>query len=355
MNERSITEVVAALIWQGDRFLVCQRPADKRRGLLWEFAGGKVEEGETKREALARECREELAVTLDVGDEFMDVTHEYPDLTVHLTLFEARIRSGEPTLVEHAAMKWITAEETDSLDFCPADTVILERLRAFAGHTDTFRFGETTVRVLHPAEGEADSIVYAHEDFVTACHVRELLASEGLSADLAAVGGIDWDDALSPWPAPKVFRGGRDFGGHAEEHLELLRGTVIPAVEVGKTYRRRMIAGYSLAGLFALWAACGSDLFTACASVSGSLWYEGFCGWLRGQSPHLAGVYLSVGDREKITKNARMSAVEDETRRAARILADKGIPAVFELNPGGHFQDVPARIARGIGRIMKGV
>ena len=160
MNERSITEVVAALIWQGDRFLVCQRPANKRRGLLWEFAGGKVEEGETKREALARECREELAVTLDVGDAFMDVTHEYPDLTVHLTLFEARIRSGEPTLVEHAAMKWITAEETDSLAFCPADTVILERLRAFAGRTDTFRFGEMTVRVLHPAEGEADTIVY---------------------------------------------------------------------------------------------------------------------------------------------------------------------------------------------------
>ena len=354
MKDRTVTEVVAALIWEGDRFLVCQRPAEKRRGLLWEFAGGKVEEGETKREALVRECREELAVVLDVGDEFMDVTHEYPDLTVHLTLFEARIRSGEPTLVEHAAMKWITAEETDSLDFCPADTVILERLRAFAGQADVFRFGEMTVRVLHPARGKADTIVYMHEDFVTACRVRELLTAEGLSADLAAVGGIDWNDALSPWPAPKVFRGGGDFGGHAEEHLARLRNEVFPAVEAGRNCRR-MIAGYSLAGLFALWAACGCDLFSSCASVSGSLWYDGFADWLNGMSPRLEGVYLSVGEREKITKNARMAAVEDETRRACRILAEKGIPAVFECNPGGHFNDVPVRIARGIGRILKGV
>ena len=80
-----MTEVVAALIWDGDRFLICQRPAHKARGLLWEFVGGKVEPGETKEDALIRECREELDITLSVGDVFMEVTHEYPDLTVHLT------------------------------------------------------------------------------------------------------------------------------------------------------------------------------------------------------------------------------------------------------------------------------
>ena len=80
-----ITEVVAALILQGDQFMICQRPAHKARGLLWEFVGGKVELGKTKEQALIRECREELAVTLSVGDVFMDVIHEYPDLTVHLT------------------------------------------------------------------------------------------------------------------------------------------------------------------------------------------------------------------------------------------------------------------------------
>ena len=91
-----MTEVVAALIWDKDKFMICQRPAHKARGLLWEFVGGKVEPGETKQQALVRECREELAVTLDVGDVFMEVTHEYPDLTVHLTLFHATIREGVP-------------------------------------------------------------------------------------------------------------------------------------------------------------------------------------------------------------------------------------------------------------------
>ena len=87
-----MTEVVAALIWDQDKFMICQRPAHKARGLLWEFVGGKVEIGETKEQALIRECQEELAVTLDVGEVFMDVIHEYPDLTVHLTLFHATIR-----------------------------------------------------------------------------------------------------------------------------------------------------------------------------------------------------------------------------------------------------------------------
>ena len=85
-------EVVAALIWDQDKFMICQRPAHKARGLLWEFVGGKVEPGETKEQALIRECQEELAVTLDVGEVFMDVVHKYPDLTVHLTLFHATIR-----------------------------------------------------------------------------------------------------------------------------------------------------------------------------------------------------------------------------------------------------------------------
>ena len=96
-----MTEVVAALIWDQDKFMICQRPAHKARGLLWEFVGGKVESGETKEQALIRECQEELAVTLDVGQVFMDVIHEYPDLTVHLTLFNASIRKGIPQKLEH--------------------------------------------------------------------------------------------------------------------------------------------------------------------------------------------------------------------------------------------------------------
>jgi 8-oxo-dGTP diphosphatase len=124
-----MTEVVAALIWQDKKFMICQRPAHKARGLLWEFVGGKVEEGETKQQALIRECREEIAVTLDVGEIFMDVTHEYPDLTVHLTLFNATIAEGEPQMLEHVDIRWITPCEIPEYDFCPADVEILNQLR----------------------------------------------------------------------------------------------------------------------------------------------------------------------------------------------------------------------------------
>ena len=124
-----VTEVVAALVWDGGRFMICQRPAQKARGLLWEFVGGKVEPGETKEQALARECREELAVTVEVGEPFMDVLHAYPDLTVHLTLFHASIREGTPKRLEHNDIRWITPGEIDGYDFCPADEAILEALR----------------------------------------------------------------------------------------------------------------------------------------------------------------------------------------------------------------------------------
>lgn len=124
-----MTEVVAALIWQGDRFLACQRPAHKARGLLWEFVGGKVEPGESREEALIRECREELAVTVAVGEVFMEVIHEYPDLTVHLTLFNATIAEGIPQMIEHNDIRWLTVKELDQYDFCPADQEILARLK----------------------------------------------------------------------------------------------------------------------------------------------------------------------------------------------------------------------------------
>ena len=121
-------EVVAALIWDKDRFLICQRPKNKARGLLWEYVGGKVEPGETKQEALIRECREELDVTITVGDVFMDVVHEYPDITVHLTLFHASIAEGTIRLLEHNAIAWITPAEISDYDFCPADEDINKQI-----------------------------------------------------------------------------------------------------------------------------------------------------------------------------------------------------------------------------------
>ena len=123
-----MVEVVAALIWKNNKFMICQRPAHKERGLLWEFVGGKVEPGETKEQALVRECREELNVLLSVGDVFMDVAHEYPDITVHLTLFNATIADGEPQKLEHNDIKWITPSEISNYEFCPADEEILARI-----------------------------------------------------------------------------------------------------------------------------------------------------------------------------------------------------------------------------------
>ena len=122
------TEVVAALIWHGDKFMICQRPAHKARGLLWEFVGGKVEPGETKERALIRECKEELDILLSVGDVFIEVVHEYPDITVHLTLFNATIADGEPQKIEHNDIQWITPREISSYNFCPADEEILKKI-----------------------------------------------------------------------------------------------------------------------------------------------------------------------------------------------------------------------------------
>ena len=128
-----MTDVAAALIWDGERFLICQRPANKARGLLWEFVGGKVEPGETKEQALVRECREELDIQVDVGNVFMELTHEYPDITVRLTLFNASIAAGTPKLLEHVRLAWIRPAEIPQYDFCPADEKILARLMAEKG------------------------------------------------------------------------------------------------------------------------------------------------------------------------------------------------------------------------------
>ena len=120
-----MTDVVAALSWDGPRFMICQRPAHKARGLLWEFVGGKTEPGETMDAALIRECREELDITVSVGEIFTQVIHEYPDILIRLTLFHCTIAEGEPKLLEHHDLKWILPAEIPNFDFCPADKDIL--------------------------------------------------------------------------------------------------------------------------------------------------------------------------------------------------------------------------------------
>ena len=128
-----MVEVVAALIWDNGKFMICQRPKHKTRALEWEFVGGKVEPNESKEDALIRECREELDITVEVGEVFMEVIHQYPDILVHLTLFHAGIASGTPKLLEHNDMRWITPNEIEAYNFCPADKEILERITEVYG------------------------------------------------------------------------------------------------------------------------------------------------------------------------------------------------------------------------------
>lgn len=129
MNEKKIFNIVAAFIYEQGKFLICQRPADKARALLWEFVGGKVEQGETNEQALKRECFEELAVTVEVKGLFYQNTHEYEDIIVNLFIYHAKIVSGTIQKLEHNDIRWITAKETDNYTFCPADVEVLELIK----------------------------------------------------------------------------------------------------------------------------------------------------------------------------------------------------------------------------------
>ncbi len=123
-----MVQVVAALIWRDEKFMICQRPLSKTRALQWEFVGGKVEEGETLEQALNRECIEEIGVGVEVGSVFAEVDHVYPDITIHLTLFNARLAGGEPKVLEHNDIRFITPSEIPQYEFCPADKNILEKI-----------------------------------------------------------------------------------------------------------------------------------------------------------------------------------------------------------------------------------
>lgn len=129
MNIKKIINVVAGFIYENNKILICQRPAGKARALLWEFAGGKVEPGETHAEALKREYWEELAVEIDVGGLFYEHSHEYDDAIVNLFIYHAKIVHGTIQKLEHNAIKWISAKEIDQYEFCPADKEVLEIIK----------------------------------------------------------------------------------------------------------------------------------------------------------------------------------------------------------------------------------
>jgi Predicted hydrolase of the alpha/beta superfamily len=211
---------------------------------------------------------------------------------------------------------------------------------------DTIRIGLHTAEIFLPDGAEIHPVIYLH-DGEGAEKIWPLLTKP---MTLVCISGIDWNRDLSPWPAKKVFE--EDFAGRADTYLSEMAGSIIPAVErhLGFTPARRGIAGYSLAGLFAVYAIYKTDIFSVAASVSGSLWFDGFVGYLKSHTPPAIPerVYFSLGDREKLTKNSRMACVEDQTAEAERVLRHLGAQTVFERNPGNHFVHVPSRIARGL-------
>ena len=192
--------------------------------------------------------------------------------------------------------------------------------------------------------GVGETFVYAFAGAEDAEALHALLSD----CTLIAMDAADWNGQLSPWPAPAIFRGQSDFAGGGEACLSEICDRVIPEIESDCAVKRRIIAGYSMAGLFSLYAASRCECFTSAVSASGSVWYEGFIDFLRDSKHAPECAYLSVGDREKLGRNRAFRQIEENTRLAEQILRAKGAKTIFELNPGGHFERPVERLAKGI-------
>ena len=204
----------------------------------------------------------------------------------------------------------------------------------------------------------ANPIVYLHIfDPAEGADVYEKLGGGCL---LAAISGCSWEKDFTPWPAPAIDKRQGKFEGGAAAYLKILTEEILPAVEkqVGVPIAKRVIAGYSLVGLFAVYAACASHSFDGVVSASGSLWYDGFTDWAREHYPQgrwdgmaTAPVYLSLGDRESRSKNARLQQNETALRAVATAW-ESHTRLKVEMNPGGHFQDSELRTAKGIAWVL---
>jgi predicted alpha/beta superfamily hydrolase len=210
--------------------------------------------------------------------------------------------------------------------------------------------GRYSASIFSPAGGGNCPVVYTHFPAEEAAVVAALQGDSKFV--LVSVDGVDWDCDLSPWPAPRVSRNRNDFAGGADAYLKELTENIVPAVEakIGFSPCCRSIAGYSLAGLFAIYALYRTDIFSRVASMSSALWYDGFLNFMKKNSPMRLPerAYFSLGDREKKARNQRLAAVEECTVDAENLVRDLGVNTIFELNSGNHFRDVPERIAKGI-------
>ncbi len=174
---------------------------------------------------------------------------------------------------------------------------------------------------------------------------------------LAVICDVDWERELSPWAAPAAFPGTPDFGGEADGYLQKLTGQILPSIEerLPQKPTYRVLAGYSLAGLFSLYAAFRTSEFKRILTASGSMWYPNFAEYAMSNpiSPAVNRIYFSLGDREKRTRNPQMATVEEKTMALQKYFEEQGLATIFELNPGNHFKDSELRVAKGIRWILE--
>ena len=193
------------------------------------------------------------------------------------------------------------------------------------------------------------SLVVLLDDMETAEKLKPLLPE----CSLLSFPAPDWDRDLTPWAAPGLSRKGPDFGGGAEAFLEGLLAAVTEAeAALPAPPETRLLMGYSLGGLFALWAGTRTDRFPLLASVSGSLWYDGWCAYLEANPCRGKRVYLSLGEREPKARNPRMARVGKSTERTEALLRASGAETILEWNPGGHFNAPEARMAKAVKALL---
>ena len=214
------------------------------------------------------------------------------------------------------------------------------------------RFGHRRVCLYRLAEGSLP-LVYSidyHENGQLLLEACKQLDCNGFN--LVTISGLHWNQELSPWPVETVVSKDDNFAGEASQWLPVLTGEVVPRVEqlLDAAPAWRMLAGYSLAGLFAVWAAYQCGEFSRILSASGSMWYPGWLDYAREHEAAVTvqGLYLSVGDKESTSRNAVLHTVEQRTRELAQLMTHRGVPTMFELNPGNHFKNPPLRVAKGI-------
>lgn len=222
---------------------------------------------------------------------------------------------------------------------------------------NTLCVGERKVALFVRGSGPMPLVALTAEHGEAGAVFEEVARLTGLDFALAAIDGVDWDRELSPWPAPAAFKGGAAFGGGADGYLGELTEAILPSVEaeLPQPPAARVLAGYSLAGLFALYALYQTAVFDGAVSASGSLWYPGFADFARERDmmrPPRA-IYLSVGDREGRTRNPVLRPVEENTALLAERYAARGVETRYELNPGNHFDHPAERTAKGIAWAIK--